>query len=72
VRRRREADDEEPRVGIAEARHRPAPVRDGPEAGDPLPRHLLAVRDEARAEPAADEAALESLERATRRRGRRR
>jgi len=66
-----EADDQEPRRGVAEAGHRPRPVRPIAEAGDLLARDAFAMRDEPRAEPAARDARLEARERVTRRRGRR-
>ena len=55
VGRRREADEEDPRVRVAEPGHRPTPVRLVAEAGDLLARDLLAPRDEPRAAPARDD-----------------
>jgi hypothetical protein len=60
---RREPDDEDPRVGIAEAGERPAPVRLVAVAGDLLPGDLFPPRDEPRTAPALDDLALELGER---------
>ena len=64
VRRRREPDDQHPRRRIAEARHRPAPVRPVGEARDLLSRDLLAPRDQPRARAARDDLGLDPAERA--------
>ena len=46
---RRQPEQQDPGIRIAEARHRPAPVRLVAEPGDLLARDLLAPRDEPRA-----------------------
>jgi hypothetical protein len=55
VRRRRQPDDEDPRVRVAETRDGPAPVRLVAEPGDLLAGDLLAPGDEAGAAPAGDD-----------------
>src|SRR5262245_19546493 len=64
---RSEPDDEEPRPRIAEPGHGASPVDPLAEARDPLARHALAMRDQPRAQPAADDTALDAPERVTRR-----
>src|SRR5439155_27374392 len=58
VRGRRQADDEEPRPRVAEARHRPAPVFPVAVAFDLLACHLFAVSHEPGAESAAGDLVL--------------
>ena len=55
VRRRRQAKDEDPRVRVAEARDRPAPVLLVAEPRDLLPGDELAPRDQPRAAPTGDD-----------------
>src|SRR5262249_52923187 len=64
VRGGREPEDEQPRARIAEPGHGPAPVGLADERAPLHARDLLAVRDEARAEAALDDRALEGGERA--------
>jgi len=63
VRRRREAEDEDPGVRVAEARQWPAPVRLVAEARDLLARHQLPPGDETRAAEAADDVVVEAGQR---------
>ena len=63
VRRRREADDQDPRIGVAKAGHRPAPVRLVAEPGNLLARYLFAPGDEPRTPAAHDDLRGEGRER---------
>src|SRR5262245_63634752 len=58
VRGRRQADDQEPRPRVAEARHRPAPVFPVAVAFDLLACHLLTVSHEPGAEGATGDLVL--------------
>ncbi len=69
VRRGGEAEDVDPRRGVAEARHRPAPVLLLGVGGALLARDPLAPLDEARAGAARDDPRLQLLERVSRHRG---
>jgi hypothetical protein len=62
VRGRREADDQEPRLRVSPARHRPAPVLLVGERPPLLARHLLAPGHEPRAAHATDDVALEGAQ----------
>ena len=61
--RRREANDDEPRLGVAEAGHRTAPVLPVAEGRPFLPGHALAPLHQPRATPAGDDLLVESLQR---------
>ena len=62
VRGRRQPDEQDPRVRIAEPRHRPAPVRLVAEARHLLAGDLLPPRDEPRAATARDDLRRQGLE----------
>ena len=62
VRARRQADDEDARLGIAEAGHRPPPVVPVAEAGDLVAGNPLAPRDEPRTRAAGDDGAVKDAE----------
>jgi hypothetical protein len=59
VGRRREPEQQDPRIRITEARDGPAPVRLVAEPGDPLPRDSLAPFDQPRAPAALDDLGLD-------------
>src|SRR5438128_1995935 len=55
----RKTDDQQPRICVAETRHRPAPIRFTGEATDFLARHLFTPGDETRAARAVDNLILQ-------------
>jgi hypothetical protein len=63
VRRGRKADYQQPRIGVAEARHRPAPVIIRGKATHLLASNLLSPYDQSRAAPATGHSSLKLCQR---------